>query len=222
MKKILVFDVNETLLDLKSLDPLFEKIFGDSLVRQQWFGQFIHNAFLTIITDSYQPFGKIGMAALEMVAQRNGITLLEEDKVSIANGIKHLSPHLEVPEALMRLKTEGFCLVTLTNSTEEVVNAQIENAGLKNYFEKVFSADSVKKLKPAKEPYEFVAKQLNVATKDLMLIAAHAWDIAGALKAGCSAAFIARTGLVLNPLVSQPHIVGQDLGEVADKIIKSS
>ncbi len=47
----------------------------------------------------------------------------------------------------------------------------------------------------------------------------HAWDIAGALKAGCDAAFIARPGMVLDPLVEEPAIVGRDLAEVVDKII---
>src|SRR5829696_7756832 len=48
------------------------------------------------------------------------------------------------------------------------------------------------------------------------LDAAHAWDVAGALAAGCSAAFVARPGMVASPLGEQPDIKGADLGEVAD------
>ena len=219
MKHILVFDVNETLLDLKALDPIFEKTFGDSSVRKQWFSQFIHNAFVSIITDTYQPFGVIGLAALDMVAAQRGIKLKNEDKSHIVNGIKTLPPHLEVLQSLKRLKDAGFRMVTLTNSTEEVAKAQITNAGLQNNFEHIFSADSVKRLKPAKEAYLHVSQKLKVQTKNLMLIAAHAWDIAGAINVGYSAAFIARPGAVLNPLVPKPEIIVKNLNELVDKLV---
>ena len=52
------------------------------------------------------------------------------------------------------------------------------------------------------------------------LVAAHAWDVAGATSAGCAAAFVARPGMVLNPLFERPDVVGADLREVADQIIE--
>jgi len=36
-RRVIVFDVNETLLDLGGLDDLFESTFGDALARSQWF-----------------------------------------------------------------------------------------------------------------------------------------------------------------------------------------
>lgn len=53
------------------------------------------------------------------------------------------------------------------------------------------------------------------------LVAAHDWDVAGALLAGCSAAFIARPGEVLNPVMPVPDIVGKDLIDIAEKIIST-
>ena len=64
-----------------------------------------------------------------------------------------------------------------------------------------------------------VAGELGVELGQIRLIAAHAWDIAGALRVGATAAFVARPGLVLDPLVQRPDIVGKDLGEVAAAII---
>jgi 2-haloacid dehalogenase len=54
----------------------------------------------------------------------------------------------------------------------------------------------------------------------IRLVAAHAWDVAGALRAGCAAAFVARPGMVLDPLVEHPDVVGADLREVADRILE--
>ena len=62
------------------------------------------------------------------------------------------------------------------------------------------------------------AKELGVPIDQIRLVAAHDWDVAGALLAGCSSAFIARPGHVLNPAMPVPDIVGKDLIEVAEKI----
>jgi len=124
-----------------------------------------------------------------------------------------------VRASLERLKAAGFRLGTLTNSTKDVAGAQMRNAGLIDLFEHVLSADEVKRLKPAAEPYRMAAERFGVPIGDLRLVAAHAWDIAGALHAGCKAAFVARPGMVLDPIHKPPDIVGRDLREVADKII---
>jgi 2-haloacid dehalogenase len=101
-----------------------------------------------------------------------------------------------------------------------VADAQIKNAGLQGHFEQVLSADTVKRLKPAPEPYRMAADSLGVELGEVRLVAAHAWDVAGAIRAGCAAAFVARPGMVLNPLVERPDVVGVDLREVADRIIE--
>ena len=63
------------------------------------------------------------------------------------------------------------------------------------------------------------AERLGVAIAEIRLVAAHAWDIAGAARAGCAAAFVARPGKVLDPLVERPEIIGADLAEVATAIL---
>lgn len=219
MKKILIFDVNETLLDLAALDPDFERIFGSAGVRREWFVQFIQSAFVTIITDTYQPFGKIGSAAFDMIAKVHGITVAENDKMALLGKIAQLPPHPEVIAALTKLKKHGFQMATLTNSTNEVAEKQLQSAGIRQYFDKILSVDAIKKLKPAKETYEMAAKEFGVHASGLCLIAAHAWDISGALNAGCSAAFVARNGMVLDPLSPAPAIVGPTLEQVADQLI---
>ena len=110
-------------------------------------------------------------------------------------------------------------LAALTNSTEQVARAQLEHAGLIGSFDLVLSADTVRRLKPAPEPYLMAAERLGVAIGEVRLVAAQAWDIAGAARAGCAAAFVARPGKVLDPLVERPEIIGADLAEVADAIL---
>lgn len=219
MPKVCVFDVNETLLELGALDQYFERAFGDAGVRKAWFGQLLQSALVATVTDAYSDFGSIGAAALHMTAQRLGVELSEEDRTLILGGIRELPPHPEVAQALDRLRGAGVRLAALTNSTQQVAEAQLENAGLSDRFEQILSADSVKRLKPAAAPYRMAAQSLGVEAGDVRLVAAHAWDVAGAQRAGCAAAFVARPGMVLDPLAPTPEVVGSDLEVVTDRII---
>jgi 2-haloacid dehalogenase len=217
VKRVCVFDVNETLLDLAALDPLFERVFGDASVRKLWFNQVLQSAFVATITDAYVTFGEAAGAALGMTVERLGVEVSEDDRQEILGGLRDLPPHPEVSESLDRLHDAGFRLATLTNSTQEVAEAQIQNAGLTDKFEQILSADTARRLKPAPAPYRMAARSLGVPDRGMRLIAAHAWDVAGAWRAGCAAAFVARQPF--DPLVEAPDVVGADLVEVADRII---
>lgn len=220
MPRVCVFDVNETLLDLTALDPPFERAFGRPGVRREWFSQLLQSAFVSTITDAYAEFGAIGRGALEMVARRNGVELAADERDQILGTMRALPPHPEVLAALERLRAAGLRLAALTNSTEAVATAQLANAGLARLFEQILSADAARRLKPAPEPYAMAARELGTDVAGLRLIAAHAWDITGALRAGAAAAFVARPGMVLDPLSPVPDIVGADLSEVADRILE--
>lgn len=219
MADVYAFDVNETLLDVAALDPLFTRLFGQSGVWREWFAQMLQSAFVATITDRYADFGRIGGAALEMLAARRSITLRPEDFTALRDGMRNLPAHPEVPATLASLRDAGLRLVALTNSTLEVAEAQLTNAGIRAFFEQVFSADSVRRLKPAPEPYQMVAERMGVPLNAVTMVAAHAWDIAGAANAGCRTAFIARPGMVADPLAPVPDFSGDDLAEIAQRIL---
>ena len=218
-KVAVVFDVNETLLELRALEGPFERVFGDAGVRREWFQQVLQSALVLTITGPYADFGAIGRAALEMVAVRRSRRIDADEAAAILGTIRQLPAHPEVGEALDRLHGAGHRLATLTNSTEAVARAQLEHAGLTDLFERILSADSVGRLKPAPEPYEMAARELGVGVADMWLVAAHAWDVAGASRAGCRTAFVARPGMVPDPLAPPPDIIGNDLGEIADRLL---
>ncbi len=174
MPSVIVFDVNETMLDLQALDPHFARVFGDATIRRQWFQQFVQNFLVTIVLGRYVEFGTIGRGALDMVAERLGGKLADDDRRRILGTIRELPPYPEVRESLVRLKAAGLRLGTLTNSTQQVAETQVQNAGLIDLFEHVLSADEVKRLKPAAEPYRMAAERFGVPINEVRLVAAHA------------------------------------------------
>src|SRR5579872_162398 len=96
MARILVFDVNETLLDLRVLEPHFERVFGDKSMLREWFNQVILYAEAVTLADHYGNFGEIARAALEMTAAAEGVKLSSEDTQLIVGGIRNLPAHSEV------------------------------------------------------------------------------------------------------------------------------
>jgi 2-haloacid dehalogenase len=216
---VLAFDVNETLLDLRALDAPFAAAFGDAALRPQWFALMLQVAFVGGLTGSYVDFTAAQRTALAMLAARQKVTISPQQADAIVNGMRTLPPHPEVREALDRLHAR-FRLVALTNSPKDVAEAQMRNSGLRDLLEAVQSADEVRRLKPAPEPYRMVAERAGVPIGDVRLVAAHGWDIAGALAAGCRAAFVARPGAILYPHGPQPDVVAPDLAGVADALLR--
>ncbi len=219
-RRVLVFDVNETLLDLAPLDEPFRRAFGTDGVRVEWFDQMVRTMLLSSLIGRYAQFGEIFRAALATTAAKHGKTLSEADTKAILGRVRELPAHPDVRPALEELREHGFRLAALTNSALEVEEAQLRSAGLRDLLERALSADAVKRLKPAPEPYAMAAREMGVAVSDVRLIAAHDWDVAGALAAGCAAAFVARPGHVLDAHFPRPNVIGPDMSEVARQIIE--
>jgi len=220
-RPVLVFDVTETLLDLSALDPAFEAVFGDTAARREWFAQLLQSALVGVVTGRHHDFSAVCRSALSMVVRRRHLQVDDETRHGLLAGMKRLPPHPEVSGALSHLKESGFRLAALTNSTPEVMESQLAFAGLAGLFEKRLSVEGVGVLKPAPEVYRYAARELDVTPGDLRLVAAHSWDVTGAMRAGCAGAFVARAGKVLDPLGEIPDIVGADLAEVAEAIVAS-
>ncbi|GAB2589369.1 haloacid dehalogenase type II [Kribbella endophytica] len=220
MTQVLAFDVNETLLDLKALDGRFEELFGTAALRPLWFGQMLQLAFVGGLTGAYVDFTSAQRAALRMLAARQDVVLSDAEVDETVGLMSSLPAHPEVADALARLGESSLKLVALTNSVQDVAEQQLTNAGIRKYFDRVISADTVQHLKPAPEPYQAVAAAFDVPIGEVRLIAAHNWDITGALEAGCRAAFISRPGMVLSPHGPQPDLVADDLTALTDLILE--
>ena len=216
---LIVFDVNETLLDLETMAPVFERIFRDKAAMRLWFANLIlYSASLTVARQ-YVPFTDIGAAVMKMLANTRGIKITDSDKKELTEKFSTMPSHRDVPAALQKLRNAGFRLFTLTDNLLEVQSRQLEHGGIVGMFERRFSADGVKRHKPAPEAYAYVEKELKVQPSQLLLIASHTWDTLGAVAAGWDAALIRRPGNDVLGVGPQPSIVGSDLNDVADQLI---
>ena len=216
--KVLLFDVNETLLDIGPLKKSVANILLEPHAAELWFATMLQYSLAMTVSGQYAAFPDIGAAALRMLARNSDIALSEEDAKEALSPMRSLAPHPDVKPALERLSARGWRMATLTNSSQAGVKAQMEHAGLERFFERQLSVESVGKFKPHAEVYLWAAREMNVDPSECMLVAAHGWDVAGAKWAGLQTAFIAREGQQKFPLGPALDIDVSDLDALASAL----
>jgi len=218
---IIVFDVNETLIDIESLAPFFERLFGDGWIFREWFNQLVLYSNAITLAGYYETFFTLGQGVLKMLGAIYQVPIRPADLEDLRAGMLSMPAHEDVPEGLRMLRDAGFRLMTLTNSPPGREGTPLERAGLAPLFERQFSVDRVRRFKPAPEVYQLVPELLGVEPAALCLVAAHTWDTIGAQSAGFAVGLVTRAGNAPLPVdgIPQPQAVAPDLPGVARQLI---
>jgi 2-haloacid dehalogenase len=219
---VLVFDVNETLIDIDSLAPLFGERFGDERVLREWFGQLVMYSMTATLAECYVDFFTLGQGVLRMLADIYRVDITDDDVRRLQAQMSTMPAHRDAADALTMLRDNGFRLVTLTNSPyRSGTRTPLENAGLAELFEQQFSVESCRAFKPSPSVYRYVCQELGVLPADCMMVAAHVWDTLGAQNVGLSTALITRHGNPPLPVegLPQPDLVVSDLRLLAEHLI---
>jgi 2-haloacid dehalogenase len=218
---IIVFDVNETLIDIESLAPFFAGLFGDARILREWFNQLVLYSNAITLAGYYETFFTLGQGVLRMLGTIYNVPIQPRDIEELRRGMLSMPAHKDAPEGLRMLTDAGFRLMTLTNSPPDQEGSPLERAGLGSFIERQFSVDSVRRFKPAPEVYAVVAELLGVPPSSMCLVAAHTWDTLGAQSAGFAAGLVTRTGNAPLPIdgLPQPQAIAPDLPGVAEQLI---
>ena len=212
---LLIFDVNETLLDLTDLRSVLADALGGGERLAEWFFRLLHGSLVANATDSFRSFETIGIEALRAVAERQGIELGDEQAEALIAGFRSLPPHPDVPSGLDELRSAGFRLIALSNGSPTGIPAQLTNAGIIDRFEMAVSVEDAGRFKPDPAPYHLALERTGVAPADALMVAAHDWDIIGARAVGIPGAFIARPGVVWTVPHEAAEVAVPDIGALA-------
>jgi 2-haloacid dehalogenase len=221
--KLLIFDVNETLIDFESMHPLFERVFGDKRVMREWLGHLIMYSMTFTMSGIFKDYWEIGGGLFHMVGAIHGMKVNDKDIESLREAMKTMPAHKDAEEGLKKLKSAGYKMVTLTNSPPTPDRkTPLENAGLAKYFDRQFSIGTALAYKPAPIVYHMVSDAYDLAPEECFMVATHVWDTVGAQAAGMSAGLLTRSGNA--PLyikgIPQPNAIAADLPGLADEMEK--
>ncbi|CAG9000329.1 MAG: Haloacetate dehalogenase H-2 [Candidatus Celerinatantimonas neptuna] len=218
-RETILFDINETVLSLDTLKPVFKKTFHNENMADIWFAMLLHTSTVCVLSGVKTNFAELGDITLNTLASRQRIPLSDKTKADILGCFSCLKPHSDVKAALTELRHSGYKTVAFSNSSHTLITAQIRNAGLMNEFDDIVSVEAGNVFKPAQVAYQFIADTLQTPKSQLRLVSTHDWDTHGALTAGLKAAYINRLHSPYNPLYRQPDIFGDTMSDIVSQII---
>src|SRR2546421_9901048 len=112
----------------------------------------------------------------------------------VVSAFAELEPESGLGEALERAAGAGVKLLALTNGSADSTRQLLDRAGVLDRFAALLSCDEVRRTKPHPDVYAMAKRE---AEGELWLVAAHSWDVAGAVMAGPRGAHSTRAGGVL-------------------------
>lgn len=220
--RAVAFDVIETLV---SLDGLREPLAGAGLTRdsaEAWLTATLRDAFAFEIAGAYQPFRTVAAQSLTLLAARQGKVISPAATESVVAAFSDLDAQSDAAPALATLCDAGMRCVTLTNGSEQVTAALLSRNRLDAYIERTVSIDEVGHWKPHPDVYRHCARLMNVEPQEVALVAAHPWDVHGAMSAGLRAGFVHRSLAPLPASVAQADAIGVSLVEIVDTLLVAS
>jgi 2-haloacid dehalogenase len=216
--QLLAFDVNETLLDMAPLKARIEGVIGAPA--GEWLTRTLHGTLVANEIGVYRPLDWIGVEALIALAHNRGLSISEETAIDVVSTMALLPVKPGVYNALEKLFDSGFTLIALTNGSTRTANAQIEHAGLHVFIQRVISVEEVGLFKPAAEVYVHAAQTMRTPIKSMMMVAAHDWDCAGALRAGARAALVQGPGAGWRLPLPPPEVMSGDIATLAQILVE--
>lgn len=218
LPKVILLDVYETILDMSEMEKKVNLLMNSKKGYKLWFELFMQYSFVDNSIVQFHDFASIANATLRMTSQMLDSRLDQHDIQNVLELMKHLPVKEGVQKGLSELHAMDFRIAALTNSPEMIVIDRMERTGLVSYFEKVFSAEHVRKYKPAMEVYRWAADSLGALVADTLMVSAHGWDIAGAENAGMRTAYILQGKQMLYPLAPHPDFTCKDLLDLASQL----
>ena len=129
-----------------------------------------------------------------------------------------LPPYPDVKPSLERLRARGVRLLSLGNGSKEVADQLFEKAGLSSLVETRLSIDEVKHWKPHAAPYQYAVEKLGLPASEVTLLAAHAWDVQGAKRAGLRGAWVGRLEKKFEPAMGEPDLAADTIAALVEKL----
>ena len=217
--RIVAFDVIETLFSLEPLRARFQEAQLPPDKLELWFAKILRDGFALAAADVFQPFQQVAAGTLAVLMADHGQQPDAEKINSILQGFGELEAHPDVAPAFEQLRAGGVRILTLTNGSQENTQKLLRQAQLDSFVEQVITIDEVQQWKPLREVYRHAARQVGVEPAQMALVAAHAWDVQGARRAGLVTGWVQRQEKLFHPALEKPDVSGGTLLEVCEQLL---
>ena len=213
---VVAFDVIETLMSLEPLRERLTQVGQPPYLLEAWYTRTLRDGMALSATGDYAAFTDMAEAALRGLT---GYSISDEQVAQVMAGFNELPAFPDALPAITRLTEAGVRVACLTNGSAYLTSSFVNRTGLGSLVDRVISVGEVYRWKPATVVYLYAAEVMGVPPERMALVAAHDWDCHGAKRAGLTTAWVSRKSGGFGAPFAPPDVVGEDLTEVAAKLL---
>ena len=210
-----VFDIIGTCFSLSRVSEALAKAGAPPHTLGLWFARSLRDAFALSHAGAYQPLKAVLEAELARTLRELKVAATPEQVGNITAAFGQLEPQPGFSELVAELADDGWRILALTNSSVEATKGLLERAGVLRHFSGLLSCDQVHKTKPHPAVYELARRE---AQGEVWMVAAHAWDIQGAVHAGLRTIFISELEGGYLDVYPRPDVTVARLSEVGSAL----
>lgn len=191
---VIAFDAYGTLFDVASVLREAAPELGPRTAEllALWRSQQLEYTWLRTLMGRYADFGQVTADSLDSALSRLSLTDTGLRQRLLA-AYDTVAPFPEVAALLRALRQRGHPTVILSNGTPAMLESAASHGGLRPLLDRIFSAESVRRYKPAPQVYALVSEAFQVPPAEVLFVSANAWDMAGAATFGFSAVWVNRS-----------------------------
>ena len=225
--KYLAFDIFGTVMDLTgSLSgPAgdFLAAHGSQMSGEAFYADWRDRQRIEQYQDSLLMLGHSGYLetcrrAFVYCLKKHNVSYTDEALREFMNAYKGLHPFGDAIQGLRELANR-YKLVALSNGEQWYLEELLRN-NVPISFDAIISVDQVGAFKPSPGVYRKAVQRLGCEPGEIMMVAAHSFDILGAQACGFRAAYVDRYGLPTEESEYQPDIIVDDFVELASRLLK--
>ena len=217
-KRTIVFDIIGTCFSLGTVREALTRAGAPDHTLPLWFAQSLRDAFALSQAGGYQPLKSILKAELPRTLGQLEGSIAPDQVEQVLAAFGQLEPQPGLTELIPALASQGWRILALTNSSVDSVRSLLQRADLLTHFSALLSTDQVRKMKPHPEVYELAHRE---AQGEIWMVAAHAWDIQGAVQAGFRTVFVSGLERGYLDVYPKPDITVAKLGDVLTALTRA-
>jgi 2-haloacid dehalogenase len=212
--KACVFDAYGTLFDVNSAASKCKEKLGSKWegFANAWRTTQLEYTWLRSLMKKHKNFWEITEDSLDHTMET--FKIKKEMKNELLDLYKKLSPYSEVKECLEELKAKKIKIAILSNGTPDLLKGLVENNNIQNYFDDIFSIESVGIYKPDARVYEMPINKYDCKPENICFMSSNTWDISGGGVFGYTAVWVNRLNKVFDKLGYKPKYVINNLEDL--------
>ncbi len=214
--KACIFDAYGTLFDVNSAASKCKERLGSKWesFSNAWRTTQLEYTWLRSLMKKHKNFWEITEDSLDHAMET--FKIKKEMRNELLDLYKKLSPYSEVTDCLKGLKEKKIKISILSNGTPDLLKGLIESNNIQNYFDDIFSIESVGIYKPDSKVYEMPIKKYNCKPENICFMSSNTWDVSGGGVFGYNAVWVNRFNKVFDKLSYKPKFVINNLKELLE------